>query len=609
MSGIVGILNIDGTPVDRELLSAMTQSLAFRGPDSQNILCEGGVGFGHTLLITANESANEHQPTKFDGNFWITADARIDARAELVRKLQSQGRKASLERPDAELILHAYCTWGAACVDHLLGDFAFAIWDAGKQKLFCARDQFGVKPFFYALTKNSLLFSNTLNCLRAHPAVSDKLNDLAIADFLLFDFNQDLSTSAFADIQRLPPAHTLEFDGKGLSIRRYWTLPEQKSLRFKQAQECLDAFREVFDAAVGDRMRSGSAGITLSGGLDSTAVAVSARRIADQRGGSFDLRAVSYVFDKLIPHDERRYAGLAADALRIPIEFIAGDDDALYHGFGEPKHKLPEPMHTPLYFADANPFVVIAPRARVAFTGFGGDPVLGSYLSGHVRRMIRAKQFGRLAGDIARFLVSDGRLSRLYIRTRLRRWFAKEEGPTGFPTWLRPELEKRFSLRERWEKIDIESNSNQSARPEAYGSITSSFWTSNFESLDQANTGISIEACHPFFDVRVVKFLISLAALPWCSDKEILRRSSKGILPDAVRLRRKSPLSTDPIWALLKKPESAWIDKFEPHPMLNSYVERDKIPAVYRVGGPWEAWVNLRPISLNFWLQMFRPVG
>ncbi|MGH9594022.1 MAG: asparagine synthetase B family protein, partial [Bryobacteraceae bacterium] len=209
MSGIVGIVNLDGAPADLPLLRGMTEALAFRGPDGQQTWCDGPVAFGHTLLRTGPATGRDEQPASLDGKIWITADARIDAREELIAKLRSLGSEVSLADPDHWLILHAYRAWGSGCVEHLLGDFAFAIWDKEARRLFCARDHFGFKPFYYARLGNSLVFSNTLDCLRMHPEVSDALNDLAIADFLLFGGNQTPETTSFADIQRVPAAHTL----------------------------------------------------------------------------------------------------------------------------------------------------------------------------------------------------------------------------------------------------------------------------------------------------------------------------------------------------------------------------------------------------------------
>ena len=127
-------------------------------------------------------------------------------------------------------------------------------------------------------------------------------------------------------------------------------------------------------------------------------------------------------------------------------------------------------------------------------------------------------------------------------------------------------------------------------------------WPNLFEGYDSGVTRVPVEVCHPFFDLRLVDFLLALPALPWCSDKELLREAARGILPDAVRLRRKSPLLADPLIALLQRPESACVDSFEAVPELDRYVERRLVPKVYRERNTWNAWIHLRPLSLNLWL-------
>ena len=603
MSGIVGILNLDGAPVDTLLLERLTDSLAFRGPDAQRTWVGGPLGFGHTLLRTATESKNEQQPFSLDGNTWIVSDARVDGRSELIAALQSHGQQHLDRVPDAELILRAYQAWGEQCVDHLIGDFAFAVWNGKTRQLFCARDHFGMRPFFYARTGNSLIFSNTLDCLRRHPGISDRLNDLAIVDFLLFDNSQDLGTTAFADILRLPPAHALECKEKSITTRRYWTLPEMQPLDYKRPRECLAHFREVFDSAVSDRLRADSAAILLSGGLDSPIVAASAQRVLSRRNSAFDFQAYTHVHYRLIPHEEQHYAGLVARALNLPIQFLDGDNCRIFDAYEDPEYRTPEPIHFPMGFRNANPFKEIAPRSRVALTGFGGDPALASLLSAHFRRLFRARKYGRMVRDAFSYLTAEGRISRLYLRTRLRHWFGRQGSPAdSIPAWLNPELVKRLNLRERVQQLETEPAPNRSARPEAYSNVASPYWTFNFEPYDPAITGFNIEVCHPFFDLRVLHLLLALPALPWCSDKEILRQAERGTLPDAVRLRKKSPLIRDPMQALLQKPASAWVDAFEAVPELHHYVLRDRVPGAYRAD-TWQAWVHLKPVSLNFWLQ------
>ncbi|OLE20818.1 MAG: hypothetical protein AUI36_34705 [Cyanobacteria bacterium 13_1_40CM_2_61_4] len=118
-----------------------------------------------------------------------------------------------------------------------------------------------------------------------------------------------------------------------------------------------------------------------------------------------------------------------------------------------------------------------------------------------------------------------------------------------------------------------------------------------------------MEVRHPFFDLQLIGFLLALPALPWCSDKELLREAARGILPDAVRLRPKSPLPADPLIALLQRPESAWVDWFEADPELGRYVERRSVPKVFGEKDPWSAWIHLRPLSLNSWLRSKAAAG
>ena len=606
MSGFVGILNLDGAPVDPSLLERMTRFLAFRGPDAQEVWCQGPAGLGHALLQTTSGARLEKQPAQLDGRLWIVADARIDARADLIGKLKGKSRTAcslSLSTPDAELILHAYDIWGESCVEHLLGDFSFAIWDAPRRRLFCARDHFGVKLLYYAASGSSIVFSNTLNCLRQHPAVSDRLNDLAIADFLLFDANQDPATTSFADIQRLPPAHCLTLERGSLSTRRYWELSVTQPLNYARDEEYIERFRDLLDAAVGDRLRTDSAAVWMSGGLDSSTVAASAQRIFALNGNGSHLRAYTMVYDKLIRHEERRYAKLVADALRIPIQFHVGDEYGLFDRREGWKDFPPEPCHWILARGEHDQLRRIASDSRVLLVGDGGDPGLCGRISAHFRRLLGKRQFGRAFLDAARYLSAEKRLSRLYLRTRWRLLFGPSDQASNYPPWLNEGLGKRFALADRWAATTHPPAPAVAFRPEAHDAIINSTQPGFFEDYDPGWTGIRVETRFPFYDLRLVNFLLALPRLPWCCDKQLLREAGRGVLPEDVRLRRKSPLLSDPLTALLKRPEASWVDRFEAVPRLAEYVIRERIPRVYGETDTWAAWIHLRPLSLNFWLR------
>ena len=245
----------------------------------------------------------------------------------------------------------------------------------------------------------------------------------------------------------------------------------------------------------------------------------------------------------------------------------------------------------------------IALGNRVALTGFGADPGLSCLLSVYFLDLLRKRQFGQALAGAMRYSVAERRFSRLYLRTRWNRWFAsKEQGPQ-YPGWLNRDLEKSLALRGRWETLHQPSIPNAAVRPVAYEAMLDPTWPILFEGCDSGVTRIPLEVCHPFFDLRLVDFLLALPVLPWCSDKELLREAARGILPDAVRLRRKSPLLADPLIALLQQPESAWVDSFEEVPELGHFVERSLIPKVFGEKDVWTAWIHLRPLSLNNWLR------
>jgi asparagine synthase (glutamine-hydrolysing) len=610
MSGFVGILNLDGAPVDRALLEKMTQALAFRGPDALNIWCDGSIGIGHALLQIPPGTTLEKQPTQLDERLWIATNARIDAREELIARLKAKCRTAdalSLSTPDAELILHAYDIWGEACVEHLLGDFSFALWDALRKRLFCARDQMGLKQLYYAQAGSCLVFGNTLGSIRLHPGVSGRLDDLAIADFLLFEMNQDPAGTSFSDIRQLPPAHVLACEQGNISVRRYWELPAAAPIRLSHDADYVERFRELLDLAVGDRLRGSSAGVLMSGGLDSTAVAASAQRVLGRAGIAEGVRAHTEVFDSLIPHEERRYATLAANAMKIPIEFLVSDNRKIFERGDTQTRLLPLPIL--LAWPDASPDQLpqIAAHSRIALTGFGADPALSAPITLHFRQLLAQRRFGRALTDAARYLTRPGRMSRLYLRHRWQRLFPSKKSSVSYPQWLNPDLEKKLSLRERWEGLGHGKPPNQSARPLAYELIASPGWVNLFESMDPNVTQMPVEVVNPFFNLPLLQFLLGLPSLPWCCDKQILREDTRGSLPEVVRLRRKSPLSVDPLNAVLQKPESAWVDHFEPVEELRVYVSRERIPPVYGEKDPWSARVHLRPLSLNFWLRHKQP--
>jgi asparagine synthase (glutamine-hydrolysing) len=624
MSGIVGIINLDGAPVDRDLFRGMTEFMAFRGPDAQEVWIDGNVGFGHTMLRTTWEAETEKQPLTLDGKVWLTADARIDGRKELIAELEAKlGTKLQIPAAsngsgpqsripnDAELILFAYQAWGEDCVKHLIGDFAFAIWDSRERKLLCARDHFGFKPLFYARIGNSFLFSNTLDCVRQHPLVSGELNDLAVADFLLFAFNQDLATTTFADVQRVPPAHTLAIRDKSLRIDRYWQPSPFEVVRYKTSDEYVARFKELLQVAVGDRLRSNSAALKMSGGVDSTAVAAFACEVFRQRNVQSELRAYTAVYDRLIPDRERYYSGIAAKALGIPIEYFPADDYKPFDRWEEPELRTPEPVEQ---LFSAMPHDIdnkVVARTRVALGGLGGD-CLGLSLRAYLYDRLSKGKLGELLSEYGGYVVRFWQRTPLNVSRSLKLRLGLTPYPAAvpFPLWLNPELVRRLDLRNRWQTAQAPPSSTDSIRSLSYETFMSNGWASEFEANDPGLTQKNIEYRQPLFDIRLVEYALSVPAVPYWLDKMLLRRSTIGLLPASIRLRPKAVLAGDPVLEYLKTAEAEQINYFKPVTELHNYLVADRVPFVGMKHGNdvddaehFAYYQHLRPKALNHWLN------
>jgi asparagine synthase (glutamine-hydrolysing) len=605
MSGFIGILHIDGAPIDPTLLERMTDYLTVRGADAQHVWSEGSVGFGHTLLRTTWEAEFECQPFTLDERVWIVADARIDDRAVLAEKLGIAPLPTPPFTPadrvvtDVELMLRAYLQWGEDCLHHLIGDFCFAIWDARHQRLFCARDHLGVKPVYYSQLGNCFVISNTLNCLRQHPLVSDRLNEVAIGDFLLFDTNYELDTTVFSDIQRLPAAHILILSAaRGLQVQRYWTLAIPEPIRYRQPHEYLDRFRETMGIAVTDRLRADRVASFFSGGLDSTTIAATALDVAQHRSQPLDLKAFTIVYDRLMPDRERHYAGLAATALGLSIDYLVADDYQLYRDHQNPAFPMPEPANNPLQRLHWDRLQRVATHSRVVLCGQGGDEAL---LPITVLEMVQTMPLVDVIRDTLRTYIRHGMRPcwGSGLLARLRRAPAAEHNE--FPDWLAPDFARRLGLRDRWyQQMETGKPALSAPRSRAVERFDPAVWSPYLEASDPGATGVPVETRLPFLDLRLLNYLLALPPTPWCTNKMLLREAMKQILPEAVRLRPKSPLAGDPIMARgLHQIERGTIERMLP--AISEYVEIDRVLQPIDSSKIWEYWRQTVPISFAFW--------
>src|SRR5687768_586533 len=246
MSGICGIVRLDGGKVTSAEIAAMTAVLERRGPEGTKQWQSGPAGLGHTLLGTTPEALVETLPlTDDESGCTITADVRLDNREELLAELGLDGESRVIG--DGELILRAYLRWGDDCPKQLLGDFAFAIWDERQNRLFCARDHMGMRRLNYFHEPGKILvFATEPEAVLAHPLVPRRINQARIADYLDHMEGFDLTSTFFEDVHRLPPAHGLAADSTTLSVHRYWRLGAEPKLKLGPGTDYVRGFFDIF---------------------------------------------------------------------------------------------------------------------------------------------------------------------------------------------------------------------------------------------------------------------------------------------------------------------------------------------------------------------------
>lgn len=601
MSGIVGILDLGGAAVEAQLLSDLTKSLRFRGPHAHAIWTRQSVGLGHALFQT-DEATPARGPLGLDGQLWITGDVRLDARDSLVAELTSRGERTSSHAPDGELILRAYRLWQCDCLHHLAGDFTFVIWDDRRKQLVAARDPLGVKPLYYSHVGRTLVVSNTLDCIRLHPSVSGRLNDLAVADFLLFGENEESDTTTFADIRRVPAGHLLvAHPGRGsVTERSYWTFSVPTPIRYRRESEYIEHFTDVLRLVMQDRVRATHCAIFLSGGIDSSTLAVTARELLADRGAPRGLRALTWVYDHLVPHDERWYAGLVAERLDIPISFLPADGFIWLDRLGDPGYRTPEPFDDPDYSLSVALYRHAAQYSPVVLYGEDGDAL---FRLPSLRSVLRTEPASRVARDILSYMWAERRRPALGLGL-VRRRRARAMAPEPYPPWLNPDLERHWSLRDRFNTVW--SRWRESGR-ESPASVPNRFrqplYQSLWESLDPGFSGVKLDIRLPLLDLRLISFVLAIPAFRWYPRKRLLRAAMRDRLPREVIARPKAPVPG--YWeARLRQP--GLTDRVRTMPVaaeLAMYVRSDAIPspdANVPVKGDTS---NLRPWILNRWLS------
>lgn len=605
MSGFAGIISTSGQAPDPLLLERMASRLSFRGPDATQIWSRGGAGFSFTLLRTGPAPHSSEQPCTLDGRIWLLGDVRLDGREDLRLELEQSDGPIPASVTDEELVLRAWRQWGEAVLPNLLGDLSFAIWDETAKRLCCVRDIIGARPFFYARAEDRLYFSNTLEVLRLAPGVSSELDSQFMGDFLLREWCQDGEKTVYRDIRRLPAGHVLRFSDGELRVRSFTDFPVEEPLMLKRPGEYVERFRDLLEKAVRDRFPVTPCAIFLSGGLDSSSIAVVASKIERQERRSGPLRAYTVDSAPLINDEEGRLASAVAENLGIAIEILSAASYPPYRGWGDSVSRTPEPYLDPFLLLTQKMYRRVGEHSRVVLSGYGGDDILTGQAWPHLIDLFRKRKFGSIVKIFGKYILMHRELPPLRggFRSRVQRWLRRTDPLNEFPAWLEPRFVERNNLRGRWREIQKTPKAVHPWHPIAFAGLSSRFWSSVFECEDAAWTGSAVELRAPLLDQRLLRFLLRVPPVPWCMKKNLLREAMRGMLPEEVRTRPKTPLLGDLVQRFIDRKEWQPLPLPEPPRELLEFVDWERLGTTLATAAGSTLWVGLRAVSLAHWLK------
>lgn len=614
MSGIAGVWNLDGRPVERKVLQAMALAAAHRGPDGIGYWSDGPVGFAHLMLATTPEARRETQPLADEtGTLHLTFDGRLDNREDLTRDLRQRGVEAR-DLTDAEIVLGSYRAWGEACAHRLFGDFAFALWDARQRLLFCARDILGWKPFHYYLDERVFVFASQVSQVLEHPDVPCEPDETTVAVHLAQRVDLQGDRSLFHGIRRLMPSHWMIVRPDFRKLERYWT-PERREPPCRSDAEYAEHFREIFREAVRCRLRSsGPVGAYLSGGLDSSSVVGMAQSIL--RDGESASRADANgfdVFSLIFPGrscDESRYIRAVKEMWGLSGIAVDPEEEG-FHRYAEHVR-----LHRELpFYPNGAMLAPLLTRARdrgfrAILTGLGGDDWFGpmpldradALREGSIvelwRDFRRSRDFRGLWGHGLRPLLVSWLPPALRLAARRRK---------PIPPWLGEELARRVGLREiravrsPWEgDMGLARSTHVS---EALGGSILQFT----EAEERFASTFDLEYRHPCHDRRVIEFALSLPRDQRSRHgvaKFVAREALGDLIPGDVRERETKAEFSRVVRAGIMSLAGSF-KEFET--VDRGWARREEVRRMYDAferGAPVSLWVLWRVFSLELWLRM-----
>lgn len=561
MSGIFGFYQRGGLRERSALLVRMGQSLVHRGPDQIHTWTGECAALGNCSGEIESGSGGSGLLRGVAGTTnVISADARLDNREELMQVLGVDPSQRG-EVPNSILILQAYSKWGFSTPEHLLGDFAFVLWDEERKLLFAARDHFGIKPFYYSLEKEKLLFASEIKAVLCSSRLGQEVDELSIGEFIA-GVNTSVSRTFYANIHKLPPGHYLVMSGSELAIKSYWKLERTTELTLRSDADYAEAVVEHLAVAVRSRLQGNwPVGAMLSGGLDSSAIVC----LANKSPRGEELATFSHIFPSLPECDERPFIDSVLATGRFQPRYIPGDQAGPLSECSRILQQQDEPYLAPGLFLHWN--LNRAARdcgIRVLLDGHGGDETIslghafpcelaaqGRFFALWRESRGLATSYGDSTFNLFKHYLhfypayrrlSASRSMNLIRGVRPRRRKVKGTQSSSWAAVYNPEFFNRIRLRENlllWQaSLPASASTEQEYHLRTLRLATQS---AAFEMLDRSSAAFGIEPRYPFWDRRLVEFCLSLPGSQklyngW--SRVVIRRGLNGVLPAAVQWRR-----------------------------------------------------------------------
>jgi asparagine synthase (glutamine-hydrolysing) len=414
MCGICGVINFDPQEtVPEEILVAMRDAMRHRGPDDAGIHRQGQAGLAHRRLSIV-DLAGGHQPMAYgDAAYWVTYNGEIYNFRQLRAELEAEGYPFATNC-DTEVVLAAYAARSERCVERFRGMFAFGLWDVRRRRLLLARDRFGIKPLYYAITPRSLVFASEIKALLIHPDVPREVDSSALRQYFRMRYVPGPQTM-FRTVRKLQPGHILIWEDGAVEERSYWDLPE---LGTRTTDGTAQDLRERLRESIRLRLMSDvPLGVFLSGGLDSSTVVALMAELVDE-----PIQTFSIGYPQGAPENEFEFARMVAERYQTRHRELVLDPGKFWDALPEVIHHFDEPVAdpaaVPLYFLSkyAKQFVT------VVLSGEGADELLGGYSI--YRRMLAVERFRKLPGSTA-----VGALLRLALGRKAARYLEGVQKP------------------------------------------------------------------------------------------------------------------------------------------------------------------------------------